>query len=160
MKVGLFTCDRLLTISAIIVHPCATWNFSLVHTALSLHRSRVADLAYTYSTAPSNLEANNSAITVPKAPPPHRLVSFKPIPMADASSMLDTYILNLEAQPHSHPNALITPTDVTLASHGGPTGGIVMNNLRRIAAGLRGRYLEPEAAPSVASGSGYYGRSC
>jgi hypothetical protein len=61
--------------------------------------------------------------------------------------MLQTYITNSEAHPHLHPDALITPTGVTFSSHGGPTGGVVMHNLRRIAAGLRGEYLEPEATP-------------
>ncbi|KAF1358011.1 hypothetical protein EJ07DRAFT_167031 [Lizonia empirigonia] len=84
---------------------------------------------------------------VPDAPPPHRLISSKPISTADASTMLQTYITNSEAHPHLHPDALITPTGVTFSSHGGPTGGVVMHNLRRVAAGLRGEYLEPEATP-------------
>lgn len=84
---------------------------------------------------------------VPDAPAPHRLISSKPISTADASAMLQTYIANSEAHPHLHPDALITPTGVTFSSHGGPTGGVVMHNLRRIAAGLRGEYLEPEPTP-------------
>ncbi|KAJ4983731.1 hypothetical protein SVAN01_10766 [Stagonosporopsis vannaccii] len=84
---------------------------------------------------------------VPDAPPPHRLVSSRPISTADASTLLQTYITNSEAHPHLHPDALITPTGVTFSSHGGPTGGVVMHNLRRIAAGLRGEYLEPEPTP-------------
>lgn len=54
---------------------------------------------------------------------------------------------NSESHPHLHPDALITPTGVTFSSHGGPAGGVVMHNLRRVAAGLRGEYLEPEATP-------------
>ncbi|KAJ8113602.1 hypothetical protein OPT61_g4306 [Boeremia exigua] len=84
---------------------------------------------------------------VPDAPPPHRLVSSKPISLADASTMLQNYIANSETHPHLHPDALITPTGVTFSSHGGPTGGVVMHNLRRVAAGLRGEYLEPEPTP-------------
>ena len=84
---------------------------------------------------------------VPDAPPPHRLIASKPISTADASTMLQTYITHSEAHPHLHPDALITPTGVTFSSHGGPTGGVVMHNLRRIAAGLRGEYLEPEPTP-------------
>lgn len=84
---------------------------------------------------------------VPDAPAPHRLVSSKPVTTADASTMLQTYITNSETHPHLHPDALITPTGVTFSSHGGPTGGVVMHNLRRIAAGLRGEYLEPEPTP-------------
>ncbi|KAF9692239.1 hypothetical protein EKO04_009611 [Ascochyta lentis] len=84
---------------------------------------------------------------VPDAPPPHRLISSQPTTVSAASTMLHTYIANSEAHPHLHPDALITPTGVTFSSHGGPTGGVVMHNLRRVAAGLRGEYLEPEATP-------------
>jgi hypothetical protein len=61
--------------------------------------------------------------------------------------MLDTYLTNSESHPHLHPDALITPTGVTFSSHGGPTGSVVMHNLRRVAAGLRGEYLEPKMTP-------------
>ncbi|KAF3032520.1 hypothetical protein E8E12_000901 [Didymella heteroderae] len=84
---------------------------------------------------------------VPDAPPPHRLVSSTPVDVATASTMLQDYLTNSEAHPHLHPDALITPTGVTFSSHGGPTGGVVMHNLRRIAAGLRGEFLEPEPTP-------------
>lgn len=84
---------------------------------------------------------------VPDAPPPHRLIASKPITTADASTLLQTYITHSEAHPHLHPDALITPTGVAFSSHGGPMGGVVMHNLRRIAAGLRGEYLEPEPTP-------------
>lgn len=94
---------------------------------------------------------------VPDAPPPHRLIASKPISTADASTMLQTYITNSEAHPHLHPDALITPTGVTFSSHGGPTGGVVMHNLRRIAAGLRGEYLEPEPTPEPEEEEGAQG---
>ena len=94
---------------------------------------------------------------VPDAPPPHRLISSKPVSTADASTMLQTYISNSEAHPHLHPDALITPTGVTFSSHGGPTGGVVMHNLRRIAAGLRGEYLEPEPTPEPEAEEGAEG---
>jgi hypothetical protein len=61
--------------------------------------------------------------------------------------MLETYLTNSESHPHLHPDALITPTGVTFSSHGGPMGSVVMHNLRRVAAGLRGEYLEPEKTP-------------
>jgi hypothetical protein len=84
---------------------------------------------------------------VPDAPPPHRLVSSTPIDVSTAASILQDYINNSEAHPHLHPDALITPTGVTFSSHGGPAGGVVMHNLRRIVAGLRGEFLEPEPTP-------------
>lgn len=94
---------------------------------------------------------------VPDAPPTHRLISSKPVSTADASTMLQTYISHSEAHPHLHPDALITPTGVTFSSHGGPTGGVVMHNLRRIAAGLRGEYLEPEPTPEPETEEGAEG---
>ncbi|OSS53889.1 hypothetical protein B5807_01415 [Epicoccum nigrum] len=94
---------------------------------------------------------------VPDAPPPHRLILSKPVSTADASTMLQTYISHSEAHPHLHPDALITPTGVTFSSHGGPTGGVVMHNLRRIAAGLRGEYLEPEPTPEPEAEEGAEG---
>ena len=84
---------------------------------------------------------------VPDAPPPHRLVSSTPVDVATAASILQDYLTNSEAHPHLHPDALITPTGVTFSSHGGPAGGVVMHNLRRIVAGLRGEFLEPEPTP-------------
>jgi hypothetical protein len=61
--------------------------------------------------------------------------------------MLETYLANSERHPHLHPDALITPTGVTFSSHGGPMGSVVMHNLRRVAAGMRGEFLEPEKTP-------------
>jgi hypothetical protein len=84
---------------------------------------------------------------VPDAPPPHRHVSSQPIALSAATRMLETYLTNSETHPHLHPDALITPTGVTFSSHGGQKGGVVVHNLRRVVAGLRGEYLEPEATP-------------
>ncbi|KAJ4301045.1 hypothetical protein N0V90_003135 [Kalmusia sp. IMI 367209] len=77
--------------------------------------------------------------------------------------MLDTYLTNSEAHPHLHPDALITPSGATFSAQGGPTGGVVMHNLRRVAAGLRGEYLEPEPSPepeeqSATTNGGWKGR--
>ena len=77
--------------------------------------------------------------------------------MSEASTLLQTYMANSEVHAHLHPDALITPTGVTFSSHGGPTGGVVMHNLRRIAAGLRGEYLEPEATPEPDDQDGQHG---
>lgn len=82
-----------------------------------------------------------------EAPPPSCHISSTPISLSSASSILETYLRNSEAHPHLHPDALITPTGVTFSSHGGPMGGVVMHNLRRVAAGLHGEYLEPEKTP-------------
>jgi hypothetical protein len=66
--------------------------------------------------------------------------------------MLQTYLTNSESHPHLHPDALVTPTGITFSSHGGPTGGVLMHNLRRVAAGLRGEFLEPEKTPEPEGG--------
>jgi hypothetical protein len=82
-----------------------------------------------------------------EAPPPSRKLNSTPISIADASRMLETYITNSESHPHLHPDALITSSGVAFSSNGGPTGGVVIHNLRRVAAGLRGEFLEPEKTP-------------
>jgi hypothetical protein len=82
-----------------------------------------------------------------EAPPPSRKLDSTPISVADASRMLETYITNSESHPHLHPDALVTPTGVAFSSNGGPMGSVVMHNLRRVAAGLRGEFLEPEKTP-------------
>lgn len=63
--------------------------------------------------------------------------------------MLETYLLNSESHPHLHPDALITPNGVSFSANGGPAGGVLLHNLRRVAAGLRGEFLEPEKTPEV-----------
>jgi hypothetical protein len=83
----------------------------------------------------------------PETLPPYRHISSRPISLADASKILDKYIANSERYPHLQPDAIITPSGVTFSSNGGPMGGVVMHNLRRVAAGLCGEYLEPEATP-------------
>lgn len=84
---------------------------------------------------------------VPDVLPPHRLLSTHSIPADSASSLLQTYILNSESHAHLHPDALIKHSKVVFSAHAGPTGGVVMHNVRRVAAGLRGEYLEPESTP-------------
>ncbi|KAL5121905.1 hypothetical protein ACEQ8H_000121 [Pleosporales sp. CAS-2024a] len=89
-----------------------------------------------------------------EALPPARHISSKPISTVDASLMLETYLTHSESHPHLHPDALITPIGVTFSSHGGPLGSVVMHNLRRVAAGLRGEYFEPEKTPEPEEDSG------
>ncbi|KAF2474676.1 uncharacterized protein BDR25DRAFT_351197 [Lindgomyces ingoldianus] len=84
---------------------------------------------------------------VPETLPPNRTISSRPISLATASTLLSTYLTHSETHPHLHPDALITPAGVTFSANGGPMGGVIMHNLRRVAAGLRGEYLEPEATP-------------
>ncbi|KAF2710449.1 hypothetical protein K504DRAFT_262404 [Pleomassaria siparia CBS 279.74] len=83
----------------------------------------------------------------PETLPPYRHISSTPIALSSASALLTEYLSNSELHPHLHPDALITPTGIMFSSHDGPMGSVVMHNLRRVAAGLRGEYLEPEATP-------------
>jgi hypothetical protein len=88
-------------------------------------------------------------------PPPHRIISSKPVTAADASSILDRYLKNSTKHPHLHPDAQITQNGVVqFSSFGGPQGGVVLHNLRRVAAGLHGEFLEPEGTPEPEDGAG------
>lgn len=79
--------------------------------------------------------------------PPYRHVSSRTISLEDGSALLAKYLANSERHAHLHPDALITPSGASFSASGGPSGGVVMHNLRRVAAGLRGEYLEPEPSP-------------
>ena len=61
--------------------------------------------------------------------------------------MLETYLTNSESHAHLHPDSTITPEGISFSSKGGPEGNVVMHNLRRIAAGMRGEYMAPEKTP-------------
>lgn len=78
---------------------------------------------------------------------PHRLVSSQSITLEKAASILEKYLTNSEVHSHLHPDALITPSGTTFGAQGGSTGGVILHNLRRVAAGLKGDYLEPEPTP-------------
>ena len=81
-----------------------------------------------------------------EAPPPRRHVSSAPISLDDASAILEKYLSNSETYPHLHPDATITPEGVAFNAQGGAMGNPIMHHLRRVAAGLRGEYQEPERA--------------
>ncbi|KAF2658278.1 hypothetical protein K491DRAFT_776473 [Lophiostoma macrostomum CBS 122681] len=89
---------------------------------------------------------------IPETLAPYRHISSTPISTTHASNLLSTYLSNSESHPHLHPDALITPTGVTFSSHGGPLGGVILHNLRRVAAGLRGEFLEVESTPEPEDG--------
>ncbi|EMD85104.1 hypothetical protein COCC4DRAFT_153758 [Bipolaris maydis ATCC 48331] len=97
-----------------------------------------------------------------EAPPPRRQVSSVPVSLNDASAVLEKYLQNSETHAHLHPDALITPDGVTFNAKGGAVGNLLMHHLRRVAAGLRGEYLEPdttleaqdEALDAAADGEG------
>ncbi|KAF2832268.1 hypothetical protein CC86DRAFT_273351, partial [Ophiobolus disseminans] len=84
-----------------------------------------------------------------QVPPPSRHISSTPITLSSASHMLETYLKNSESHAHLHPDSTITPEGINFSSKGGPEGNVVMHNLRRIAAGLRGEYMAPEKTPEL-----------
>jgi len=84
-----------------------------------------------------------------EAPPPRRHISSTPTSLASASSILQKYLQNSETHAHLHPDALITPDGVTSNAQGGSMGNPLMHHLRRVAAGLRGEYLEPDRTLDV-----------
>jgi hypothetical protein len=102
---------------------------------------------YARYTPPTAYRGSPNIKMVPEALPPYRPLSSTPITPHAASALLSTYLTHSETHAHLHPDGLITPTGVTFSSHGGPLGGVIMHNLRRVAAGLRGEYLEVEATP-------------
>ncbi|KAI4699669.1 hypothetical protein J4E81_004696 [Alternaria sp. BMP 2799] len=81
-----------------------------------------------------------------EAPPPRRHISSAPISLDAASAILEKYLSNSETYPHLHPDATITPEGVAFNAQGGAMGNPIMHHLRRVAAGMRGEYQEPERA--------------
>lgn len=126
-----------------------------------LNRARkLNDLQRPRSTTLHNLKyhdtkSHNMSSLFDDHPPPHRIVSSKSVTAADASSILDRYLKNSTKHPHLHPDAQITQNGIVqFSSFGGPQGGVVLHNLRRVAAGLHGEYLEPEGTPEPEDGAG------
>ncbi|KAF1829755.1 hypothetical protein BDW02DRAFT_509203 [Decorospora gaudefroyi] len=79
-----------------------------------------------------------------EAPPPRRHISSAAVSVAAASTIVDRYLKNAETQAHLHPDASITPRGITFNAQRGATGSTLMHQLQRVAAGLRGEYLEPD----------------
>jgi hypothetical protein len=92
------------------------------------------------------------------APPPTRNLSSAPISFASAAQIVGAYAEASEKHPHLHPNAQITPDGLRFDTETGAKGNRVMQYTRRIAAALRGEYLEPlepeEDEDATAAGTG------
>ena len=65
------------------------------------------------------------------------------ISQSDAQKFVADYLRRAETEPSLHPDSVLTATGVRFATAGG-TPGLVMNQLRRFEAGLRGVDLAPE----------------
>lgn len=75
--------------------------------------------------------------------PPHRLHTSKRVPPTHALSLLSAYLEATATDPSLHPNALHTDNGPIAPSAGANTG-LVLHNLRRVEAGLRGEWLGPD----------------
>ena len=72
--------------------------------------------------------------------PPHVHHNITRISPASALNQLQTYLEEAATKPHLQPNALLTLAGPTAAG-GSEAGGLVLYNLRRLEAGLRGEVL-------------------
>lgn len=79
--------------------------------------------------------------------------SLKPIAISDAQQILAAYLKRSETQPHLHPDAVLQPSGPTFSVQGGPEGGLVLQQLRRVEAGLRGEILKLDPKSSTAKQS-------
>ncbi|KAK5016810.1 hypothetical protein LTR39_001885 [Cryomyces antarcticus] len=77
-----------------------------------------------------------------------------PLPQPDALTAVSTHLAESANNPSLHPDALLTPSGVQYSTHGGPTGGLTLHNLRRVEAGLRGEHLAADPEELVALGAG------
>jgi len=78
--------------------------------------------------------------------PPVVTHATHPISPSAAQEAISTYLAQSKEKPHLLPDALLTTSGVEFSIHGRETGGLILHNLRRVEAGLRGEVLEPEPA--------------
>ncbi|MCJ1254994.1 hypothetical protein MMC24_002810 [Lignoscripta atroalba] len=96
--------------------------------------------------------------------PPHRLHSSQPISPAQALTLLSSYLEATAVDAYLHPNALLTESGPISATSGSNTG-LVLHNLKRVEAGLRGEHLGADLSFAKKFGGeglpdlhvGYYG---
>lgn len=94
---------------------------------------------------------------VPKTafPPIYHLTSSS-LPPKDCASHLSSFLTRTEKQAYLHPDSYLSTAGIRFSAHSGPTGGLALHHLRRIAAGLNGQNLvqetEEELAKFTASG--------
>lgn len=74
------------------------------------------------------------------------------VPEDEAQRIIDAYINNSKSNPYLLPNATLLASGP--AAQGAADGGVVMHNLARLGAGLRGEYLAPTL--DVEDSSGQY----
>lgn len=72
-------------------------------------------------------------------PPPHRTHGVQPVSPAQALTLLSRFLSAAETQPWLHPDALLSERGPQFS--GAASGGLIMHNLRRVEAGLRGERM-------------------
>ena len=77
--------------------------------------------------------------------PPHCLHSSRPVSQETALNLLSSYLEATTSDASLHPNALLTELGPISATSGLNTG-LVLHNLRRVEAGLRGEHLGADIA--------------
>ncbi|KAL6716463.1 hypothetical protein ACLMJK_006030 [Lecanora helva] len=88
--------------------------------------------------------------------PPIRHHSTKRISTSDALSLLSAYLDSASTDPSLHPNALLTENGPITPS-AGPNTGLVLHNLRRVEAGLKGEHLGADLTFEKYGGEGLPG---
>ena len=75
--------------------------------------------------------------------PPHRLHSSHPVAPSEALSLLSSYLETAATEAYLQPNALLTEGGPVSATSG-PNTGLIIHNLKRVEAGLRGEHLSTD----------------
>lgn len=76
--------------------------------------------------------------------PPVLLHASKSLSLSATTTHITKLLSLAETSAHLHPDALLTPSGPEYSARGGLTGGLVLHQLRRVEAGLRGEHLLPE----------------
>lgn len=85
--------------------------------------------------------------------PPHHVHASHPIPASQALDLLSTYLIATETDASLHPNALLTGSG-PISTNSGSNTGLVLHNLKRVEAGLRGEHLGADLSFSKFGGEG------
>ena len=83
--------------------------------------------------------------------PPHRLHSSRAVPPSEALKLLSTYLESAATDASLHPNALLTENGPISQ---GTSAGLVLHNLKRVEAGLRGEHLGADLSLAEFGGDG------
>lgn len=78
-------------------------------------------------------------------PPAHHHPRLtKSLSPAEAQNQLASFLAKTQHNPYLHPDALISTSGISYSAQSGPNGGLAINHLKRIEAGLRGENLVAE----------------